>query len=88
MADQLPSWADGQARAQILGFVWSVTEPGASFVPVPERVAAFERTRPQKRSPTPSPRAGSPPHPTCEIPAAAARTGELSGHVLPNPDPM
>ena len=42
MADQLPSWADGRARTQILGFVRSVTEPGASFVPVPERVAAFD----------------------------------------------
>jgi phosphoserine phosphatase len=42
MADQLPSWADGQARAQIVGFVRSVTEPGGSFVPVPERVAAFD----------------------------------------------
>jgi hypothetical protein len=41
MADQLPGWADGQARAQVLEFVGSVTEPGASFVPPPERVAAF-----------------------------------------------
>jgi hypothetical protein len=49
------------------------------------RLRRPERTRPQKRSPTPSPRAGSPPHPTCEIPVAAARTGELSGHVLPQP---
>ena len=28
MADQLPSWADGQAKTQILEFVRSVTEPG------------------------------------------------------------
>ena len=42
MADQLQSWTDGQARTQILEFVRSVTEPGASFVPVPERVAAFD----------------------------------------------
>jgi phosphoglycolate phosphatase-like HAD superfamily hydrolase len=42
MTDQLPSWADGQARAQILGFVRSVTEPGASFVPAPERIATFD----------------------------------------------
>ena len=32
MADQLPSWTDGQAKAQILEFVRSVTEPGDSFV--------------------------------------------------------
>ena len=42
MADQLPSWADGQAKTQILEFVRSVTEPGASFVPAPERIAAFD----------------------------------------------
>jgi phosphoserine phosphatase len=42
MADQLPSWTDGQSRAQILEFVQSVTEPGASFVPASERVAAFD----------------------------------------------
>lgn len=42
MADQLPSWADGQAKTQILEFVRSVTEPGASFVPVQDRIAAFD----------------------------------------------
>ena len=42
MADQLPSWTDGQTKAQILEFVRSVTEPGASFVPTPDRVAAFD----------------------------------------------
>jgi phosphoserine phosphatase len=42
MADQLPSWTDGHAKAQVLEFVRSVTEPGASFVPAPERVAAFD----------------------------------------------
>jgi hypothetical protein len=41
MADQLTSWTGGQARAQVLEFVRSVTEPGALFVPPPERVAAF-----------------------------------------------
>jgi len=41
MADQLPGWTDGQARAQVLEFVRSVTEPGALFVPIPERVAVF-----------------------------------------------
>jgi phosphoserine phosphatase len=42
MADQLPSWADGQAKAQILQFVRSATEPGPLFVPASERVAAFD----------------------------------------------
>ena len=42
MANQLPSWTDGQAKAQVLEFVRSATEPGASFVPAPERVAAFD----------------------------------------------
>ena len=42
MADELPGWTDGQARAAVLEFVRSVTEPGASFVPPPERVAVFD----------------------------------------------
>lgn len=42
MADQLPSWADGRVKVQILEFVRSVTEPGASFVPAPDRIAAFD----------------------------------------------
>jgi hypothetical protein len=42
MADQLPSWADGQAKTMILEFVPLVTEPGASFVPAQYRVAAFD----------------------------------------------
>ncbi len=42
MADQLESWADGQAKAQVLEFVRSVTEPGAWFVPAPDRIAAFD----------------------------------------------
>ena len=42
MADQLPSWTDGEAKARILEFIRSVTEPGESFVPAPERVAAFD----------------------------------------------
>ena len=41
MADQLPSWHDGPAKARILEFLRSVTEPGAGFVPAGERVAAF-----------------------------------------------
>jgi hypothetical protein len=42
MADQLPGWTDGPAKAQILEFVRSVTEPGASFVPAADRIAAFD----------------------------------------------
>jgi len=42
MTDQLPSWADGRAKAQILEFVRSATEPGRLFVPASERVAAFD----------------------------------------------
>jgi hypothetical protein len=42
MADQMQSWADGQAKTQILEFVRSVTEPGASFVPTRDRIAAFD----------------------------------------------
>ena len=42
MADQLPSWTDGQARAALLEFVRAVTEPGVPFVPPPERVAVFD----------------------------------------------
>ena len=37
------------------------------------------------RSWTPWPRDGSPPNPTCKIPAAAALTGKLPGRVLPQP---
>ena len=42
MADQLPSWNDGPARARILEFVRSVTEPGDGFVRPSDRVAAFD----------------------------------------------
>ncbi|MGE5291269.1 MAG: HAD family hydrolase [Micromonosporaceae bacterium] len=38
----LPSWRPRAAKAAILDFVRLVTEPGKSFVPVPERVAAFD----------------------------------------------
>jgi phosphoserine phosphatase len=38
----LPSWRDGATKAAILGFVRSVSEPGESFVPPPERVATFD----------------------------------------------
>ena len=39
MADQLPSWTDGQAKAQVLEFVRSATEPWASFAPAPKALA-------------------------------------------------
>jgi phosphoserine phosphatase len=42
MADQLPNWTDGPAKARILEFVRSVTEPGDSFVPAADRIAAFD----------------------------------------------
>jgi phosphoserine phosphatase len=38
----LPSWTDGPARAAIMEFVRSVTQPGDSFVPPGERVATFD----------------------------------------------
>ena len=58
----------------------SSTRPSpGSPPPAPTRTSATTN-----RSWTPSTRDGSPPNPTCEIPAAAALTGELSGHVFPN----
>ena len=42
VVDPLPSWRPGPAKEAILGFVRSVTEPGDSFVPAPERVATFD----------------------------------------------
>jgi phosphoserine phosphatase len=38
----LPSWSDGSARSAVLEFIHSVTTPGASFVPPPERIATFD----------------------------------------------
>jgi len=38
----LPSWSPGDAKSAILEFVESVTRPGASYVPHPERIAAFD----------------------------------------------
>ena len=38
----LPSWNDGPAKSAILEFVRSVTAAGDSYVPVPERIAAFD----------------------------------------------
>jgi hypothetical protein len=41
--DPLPSWSDGSAKQSILNFVGKVTKVGSpSFVPVPERIAAFD----------------------------------------------
>ena len=42
-ADPLPSWNDGPAKQSIINFVEKVTKAGSSdFVPVPERIAAFD----------------------------------------------
>ncbi len=41
-ADTLPSWTDGAARGALVDFVRSVTAPGDSFVPPPERIATFD----------------------------------------------
>jgi phosphoserine phosphatase len=41
-AAALPSWNDGPAKVAILGFVRSVTAAGDSFIPPPERIAAFD----------------------------------------------
>jgi phosphoglycolate phosphatase-like HAD superfamily hydrolase len=40
--DLLPSWRDGDAKSAVLGFVESVTEPGASYVLPPDRIATFD----------------------------------------------
>jgi len=40
--EPLPSWNQGATKSAILEFVESVTEPGASFVPPPDRIAAFD----------------------------------------------
>ena len=41
-SDPLASWRPGPAKDAILAFVRSVTEPGDSFVPPGERIAAFD----------------------------------------------
>jgi len=38
----LPGWVDGPARSAVLEFIGSVTTPGVSFVPPPERIATFD----------------------------------------------
>ena len=40
--DLLPSWRPGAAKTAILEFVRSVIEPGASFVPPPDRIVTFD----------------------------------------------
>ena len=40
--DSLPSWSECRAKTAILDFVDSVTAPGASHVPVAERIATFD----------------------------------------------
>ena len=40
--DALPGWVDGPARSAVLEFIQSVTTPGVSFVPPPERIATFD----------------------------------------------
>ncbi len=41
-SDPLPSWRQGAAKAAILDFVSLVIEPGESFVPSSDRIAAFD----------------------------------------------
>ena len=38
----LPGWVDGPAKSAVLEFIRSVTTPGVSFVPPPERIATFD----------------------------------------------
>jgi phosphoserine phosphatase len=38
----LPSWSQGDAKSAVLEFVESVSRPGASYVPPPERIATFD----------------------------------------------
>jgi hypothetical protein len=43
LAESLPSWNDGPAKAAIVDFVSRVTkEGGGDFVPVSERIAVFD----------------------------------------------
>jgi uncharacterized membrane protein len=42
MNELLPNWNEGAAKAAILEFVESVTEPGASYVPPVDRIATFD----------------------------------------------
>jgi phosphoserine phosphatase len=40
--DLLPSWTEGAAKSAVLEFTESVSRPGASYMPPPERIAAFD----------------------------------------------
>jgi phosphoglycolate phosphatase-like HAD superfamily hydrolase len=40
--ESLPGWRESAAKTAILEFVEAVTRPGASFVPVEERIATFD----------------------------------------------
>ena len=42
VADPLPSWNAGPAKAAITRYVGKVTAPGPDFVPAPERIAVFD----------------------------------------------
>jgi len=43
-AEPLPSWNEGQTKRAIVDFVQRVTTAGgADFVPVPERIAVFDK---------------------------------------------
>ena len=43
-ADPLPSWNEGQTKRAIVDFVQHVTTAGgADFMPVPERIAVFDK---------------------------------------------
>jgi phosphoglycolate phosphatase-like HAD superfamily hydrolase len=43
LADPLPSWNDGPVKKNIIEFVGKITREGSpDFVPVPERIAAFD----------------------------------------------
>jgi len=42
--EPLPSWTEGQAKRAVVDFVQRVTTAGgADFVPVPERIAVFDK---------------------------------------------
>jgi hypothetical protein len=40
--DPLPSWNDGETKTNILDYVKSVTQEGDQFIPISERIAAFD----------------------------------------------
>ena len=40
--NELPSWNEGTAKRSILDFVAAATNPGAGFIPLADRIAAFD----------------------------------------------